>query len=235
MAKIKGPKKGVKGKKTSSAKGLSASKSHGKKSILPKEVVELERVLKALFASPNFEFLKTIELTKLLGVDSFGSETLDQCAISDLVIMGGPRIYQTSQSDLELVKKLHLILANFVEDQPEHDREVLAVLQPLLSGASKPIEREKVALWSSNSVEIEKTIVELFQKLVSADNFAQIKYRNVGEYWGQKWHHYPFIESLTFAQLVDIKPKHLFQKRSFSVTVAGYLIEVLRRVVVEET
>lgn len=199
--------------------------------VMPDCIAELDLVLKALTVSPNFEFAKRLQLTKLLSVESFGNETLDQAVIYDLLTMGGARLYHHLGGDQGLMGKILAILSNFISGDASLQKENSDQFNFSFQRPPEPVKREMIALWSANSTEIEKTISELFQKLSSAGCYGVIKNHLVGDYWDSKWHHYPFLECLTLEQLLGIRPRNLFQKRSFTVTIATYLIEALKKAI----
>ncbi len=226
-------KKGTEKIRNSRKVGRKKSKTGNKAAsvVMPDCIAELDLVLKALTVSPNFEFAKRLQLTKLLSVESFGNETLDQAVIYDLLTMGGARLYHHLGGNQGLMEKILAILSNFISGESPLQKENSDQFNFSFQRPPEPVKREMIALWSANSTEIEKTISELFQKLSSADCYGDIKNRTVGDYWDSKWHHYPFLECLTLEQLLGIRPRNLFQKRSFTVTIATYLIEALKKAI----
>lgn len=223
----KKPKASAKSSKTSRKK-TTCGRVSSEGSIL-KCIEKLDAVLKYLALTPNFEFIKEIRLTKLLSVESFKNETLDQAALYDLTKIGAERLHQFLNSDLEMLQKILDILSNFIPSELLEVKDDSGQLSNYFQKQVKPVERETVALWSANCRELEESINELYLRAMSNDVYDIIKTKHVGDYWDPKWHRYPPLETLTFQQLLKIAPKYLFQKRSFSVTTATFLVEALKK------
>jgi hypothetical protein len=67
-----------------------------------------------------------------------------------------------------------------------------------------------------NSIEEERKLSEGFRRLRGAPQFTKIRSLIVGNYWDSEAGRAPFIEAMTFGQLVEIKIAHLLEKRSFT-------------------
>ncbi|MCI5064335.1 hypothetical protein MRY87_01270 [bacterium] len=85
-----------------------------------------------------------------------------------------------------------------------------------------------------NSVEAERELVERYDRLRKSPRFEEWKHKKVGEYWERSLVRAPFIEALTFRELLKISVDNLLKKRSVGNSKIVGLLEAFDRLFQEE-
>ncbi len=79
------------------------------------------------------------------------------------------------------------------------------------------------------SVEAERRITEALEQIQSSDRFSELSSQRVENFWNTSIIRAPFIEALTFKELIEVKAENLLKKKSFGNLKIHGLLDALDR------
>ena len=125
-----------------------------------------------------------------------------------------------------------------------HVTRIVEVLSSLLDGENSPEQPHQPSIGSKqprgsrfskeppvrvSSVEAEIKLTKALSKLRMSPRFPPIALNRLGDYWDPEWVRAPFEEALTLAQLSQLKPQTLLEKRSFTTQKLLHLVAAIDR------
>jgi hypothetical protein len=172
---------------------------------------ELDRALEAFASSPRFNFLKRLQIGRLIGGDA---DSLGQ--IANLTFEGLAQLGTEQLQALSVVQKRVLV-------------STLFALSEGVSGAGNSDEEaDKPAI---NSVQAEIDLREKIRVLEAHPKYQANKNQKLGAYWDPTWERAPFEEAFTLAQLATMDLSTLQKKRSVGPSRVALLTQAVERVV----
>ncbi|MGI6525100.1 MAG: hypothetical protein ACOX2O_07420 [Bdellovibrionota bacterium] len=190
----------------------------------------LQTVLNQLRSSERFLILRLLRISHFLPNGTFGNSTLDQYTLEQLIEEGAAHIIKQRGVELETIENLLPILQGLLtDDTAETAFDLLQEQPPALDAPTenskisnqrecntvKEIQSKKTEEKRS-SIEAERILRENFTKLEKAPSYPLIKDSLLSKYWDMTGVRDPFLEELTFKQLLNIKIEYLLKKRSFT-------------------
>ncbi|MCB0319948.1 MAG: hypothetical protein KDD60_03420 [Bdellovibrionales bacterium] len=138
------------------------------------------------------------------------SETLES-----LISIGAVQLALVPDVTGDHLSELLAILARFIVEEESEDGDTNDRRELVQEHSLRQPRGENPSFPHLNSVEAEKKISAAFQQLRESDAFAALQLRKVGEFWTGEFVRAPFIEELTFKELVAIPVDFLLKKRTF--------------------
>jgi hypothetical protein len=172
---------------------------------------ELDRALEAFVSSSRFNFLKRLQIGRLIGGDADSLGQLADLTFEALVQLGTDKLQA-----LSVVQKRVLVSTLF------------ALSEGGSNGASGDDESEKPAI---NSVQAEIDLREKIRALEAHPEFQANKNQKLGAFWDPEWERAPFEEAFTLAQLVTMDLSTLQKKRSVGPSRVVLLTQAVERIV----
>ena len=190
----------------------------------------LDQAIGRLTAAADFEFFKH-QTVGLFLRGRFIPPALAMQRLADIVRMGTVRVCGLEGMTPSAVNRLTMLLESMAGGGaaalPPEERKPGRGKGRTERGSGRAARPE--AKIRMNSVEAEEKLAEAFDRLRVSADFSILSRRKVGEFWDAGAPHYHFVECLTFAQLVEIKPRNLLAKRSFSMRTALSVLEAVER------
>ena len=198
-------------------------------------------------ASPRYSILKQLLPVNLLGPAAFPSQ-LCGLTIEQLLEIGPAALMELGAESLNALAAL---LDNFAKGSDAVSFDAALVCPPELAPGEEDfggrIEEELPghlfigkeaagarALPRLNSIEAENLLRNAFDRLRSQPFFDRIAPLRLCRFWGGEWMREPFIESMTFKQLMEMKLSNLLEKRSFTSWKVTAIVDAIRRCIAEQ-
>ncbi len=199
---------------------------------------ELELALTRLLNSYQYRNLRDLKVAYLLPEGSIINSLFKEHSLAELVGEGAAKIV-SEIDDSNTIKKLTELLyslgsENFAEQPTAKLDELPAQMEETVLPVDTGSEGEEKSFKEryeerKNSVEDELILTDIYNKLRSAACFDSVKNLSVGRYWDTNGVRDPFLEEMTFAQLLSIKVEHLLEKRSITDTKISAVVDAIKR------
>lgn len=202
----------------------------------------LHKALVKLRDSDRYMMFRMMRVSHFLPEGTFGNSVLDQDTLEDLVEKGAAHIVEQKGVEEKTVKKLAEILEGFLKDStsetaielleeapPTMDDELLQEAQTVTSAPSPKVEKGQ-----RSSIEAERLLQKAFYKLAHAASFAAIADEEMGKYWDVSGVRDPFLEEITFRQLLNIRIEYLLEKHSFTDSKVTAILKTIDKALINE-
>ncbi|MCB0328816.1 MAG: hypothetical protein KDD70_04110 [Bdellovibrionales bacterium] len=203
-----------------------------KPQISPALVDEFANRIEAFQQYGQYEVLSGVHLAQFFSDPENVPESLKQKTVEDIVLSGAFAISLEPQVTSEHITELLVILSKFTPEKeaaPDHSSKYggssktlgqrgegeIASLRSAFGVQSTRGEygfRDDIPMMSS--VEAERKLVERYGALRNHPNFQTLKSLKVSDYWDTSIVRAPFLEELTFREVLEISVDHLLKKRS---------------------
>ncbi len=191
--------------------------------IAPESVNHLQHLLEEFERSPRYTITSGLQVAQFLTSSPFPPESLREVSLAECIEMGALKVALLDGVTREHLTDLTEVLEALIESSEE--------LIDYPGRGPAPIEiPEDIPLYSS--IEAERLIDEGMEKLKKSKDFEQLKDVKVEEHWnveevtGLTIPAAPFLESLTYGELVQIPASTLLKKRSVTLRKIHHLISL---------
>lgn len=199
-------------------------------------VEEVQKQLDAFRDSSQFQMLGGVHLAQFFSDPKAVPESLKIKTIEELVEEGAIALGAEPEITKEHLSEILIILSRFLPEKdevPDHapkgsapsGKEVISLQRQGRIDSDVPV---------FSSVEAERKLVERYTRLKASQFFDTLKYKKVGDFWDTATIRAPFLEELTFRELLEVSVDHLLKKRSVGNTKVYCLVKAFDLLFLEE-
>jgi len=182
----------------------------------------LQQALALVVRSARYPLLKLLRPANFFAA-GLGSPDLNDCSLEQLIALGAEGILAQGLPADRLAALIEL-LGNLAENGEGVERlENAAAAEP-----------RRPAPLKMSSIEAENRLRRAFDCLRRQACYGRVKDLRLAEYWDTGGMRDPFLEEMTFKQLVEMRIANLLEKRSFTAWKIGAIEGVLRRCIEAE-
>jgi len=197
----------------------------------------LQEVLYKLRDSDRFIMLRALRISHFLPNSTFGSSVLDQCSLEQLVENGASFVLEQKDIEQSTVESLIAVINGLLNDSDVSTE--ISLLEEVPPCFDETIKKSKCAVQDENtivesvsersSVEAERILHKAYFRLKSSDLYNDLQNKLIGQYWDKSGVRDPFVEEMTFKQLLSIRIEYLLEKKSFTDNKVTAIVKAINK------
>lgn len=198
-----------------------------KKSLSKKAILALDQAMGRFATSAQFGILKHMKVAQFFKGRKVGVEELEGHDLDTLADWGTFRICSLDGMGQKKVELLTKVFEGLSQEEEEEEGAPSQIEEP----AGAPMIGLNGNQAGYGSVEAENLLMDAYAKLKGSPDFERVKSLMIRDFWSaEDFVAAPFIESLTFGQLLEISIANLMKKKTFTDRKLDGIIAAIEKV-----